>query len=1328
MKNTMKFFMFFETRSPRILNLILSLFFLIFWLMFVVPSVQSESKTIRVGLYENEPKIFLNKEGNPDGFFVDLLSEIAYKEKWSINYFPCEWDECLEALDNGSIDLMPDVAFSPQRDEIFDFNQIPVFKSWSRIYSNKDFPIEWINQLEGKKISILRDSIQLPLFQEMIAKDKLSVEIVLVNSQSEAFELASNGTVAAALTNQFFGDYHTQKYELKKTNILLFPSSLFFAVDNGKNHDLLDQIDIQLALWQNDTRSVYYKIADRWLNPSTTGKWPRIVLIFLFSAFLLLGVAMGWIALLRKEVNERTRHLMEANAKNLENEERYRSILGVTTDYIFSSVVDENGSVRTSWVGGAFEKITGYTFQEYLDHGGWRAHVYPEDLKIDDWDMEKLRRNESIISDIRTVTKDGRIVWVRSYSRPVWDAENHRLIGINGAVQDITEKKIIEENLIASEHRNKVIVDAIPDLLFRIRKDGTFLDYHSAGDFLFLDLPDQFIGKNIRDLISEEISSVCMGAVEKAFEEKRTQFFEYQLQREGQVFTYESRVVANSVAGEAVLIIRDVTDQRNNEKKLRESEEKYRNLSRELERRVDERTAEVQDLYDHAPIGYHSLDRNGVFQMINETELKWLGYSEKEIVGEKTELEIATPESQEKIKTTFSQFIENGSISNLELEYVRKDGSVFPVIISAVGIYDSDGNFIRSRTAVFDNSERKEIEEEIRRVNNFSDIAFELSKSGYWYIPLDNKGNFYASDRVVEICGEEVRNDHCYSLEKDCLINARLGDFDLATEAFRAIYDTISGKIDRFDVEFIYKRPIDGRNIWIHETGNVLRDKNGKRMLISGVLQDITSQKQMESELKAAKEAAEDANKAKSIFLANMSHEIRTPMNAILGFSQIIRKSNQLDEKNREFLDIINRSGEHLLTLINEILEMSKIEAGQSTYNPAEFSLPSLIKDIQNMFIPKIKGKDLILTVQLDSKLPQFIISDENKLKAILINLIGNAVKFTEEGEISIICHAEKNNSSSDPRSLNLFIDVKDTGIGIQADDIPKLFQKFEQTQRGSQVIGGTGLGLAISKGHAKLMGGDITVISTPGKGSCFHVVIEVQECEEISKPVDRIEKQVIGLKPGLNDIRILIVDDNEENRLVIKDLLDPIGFTTMVAEDGGKAIEAVQKVKPDLIFMDIRMPNIDGFEAARRILAMELTKSTPIIALTATVLNLDTQKIMDSGMRGYISKPFKDYELFSVIEEQLGKIFIYQEEQVETENQKNLKESLLTRSDMALIPATMLSQLKNVTLNAQFDKLMELIEEISNISPNLSYQLRKMADRYQYDDLLRLFENNGKK
>ena len=1100
-------------------------------------------------------------------------------------------------------------------------------------------------------------------------------------------------------------------------------------MDNEKNHDLLDQIDIQLTEWQKDSKSVYYQIADRWLNPPTTGKWPKIVLIFIFSASILLAIAMGWIALLRKEVRERTRHLEEANEKIQANEERYRSILGVTTDYIFSTVVDENGSARTNWVGGAFEKITGYTFQEYLDHGGWRTQVHPDDLKVDDRDMEKLRRNESIISDIRTIKKDGKIVWVRSYSRPVWDEENNRLIGINGAVQDITEKKKIEENLIASEHRNKTIVDAIPDMLFRIRKDGTFLDYHFTGDFMFLELPDQFIGKNIRDLVSEKISSVCMGAIEKAFEQKETQFFEYQLQRVGQVFTYEARVVANSIDGEAVLIIRDVTDQRDNEQKLRESEEKYRNLSRELERRVDERTAEVQDLYDNAPIGYHSLDRNGVIQMINETELKWLEYSKEEIVGKKTECDIATPESQERFKTTFPHFIEQGSITNLELEFVRKDGSVFPVIISAVGIYDSDGNFIRSRTAVFDNSERKEIEEEIRRVNNFSDIAFELSKSGYWYIPLDGKDNFFASDRVIEICGEEERSDHRFSLEKDCLMNARLGDFDLASEAFQAIYDTISQKNDRFDVEYILKRPIDGRNIWVHETGNVLRDKNGKRLLISGVLQDITRQKQMESELKAAKEAAEDANKAKSTFLANMSHEIRTPMNAILGFSQIIRNSNQLDEKNREYLDIINRSGEHLLTLINEILEMSKIEAGHSTYNPAVFSLPSLLKDIQNMFLPRIKGKDLKLTVQLDSKLPQFIISDENKLKAILINLIGNAVKFTEEGEISIICRAERNYSNLDPKSLNLFIDVKDTGIGIQAEDIQKLFQKFEQTQKGSQTFGGTGLGLAISKGHAILMGGDITVTSTPGKGSCFHVAVVVQESEKTSETIEFSEKQIIGLKEDLQEIRILIVDDNEENRLVIKDLLDPIGFYTMTAEDGEKAVETVQKMKPDLIFMDIRMPNMDGYETARKILAIESMKTTPIIALTATVLNLNEQKIADSGMRGYISKPFKDYELFSAIEQQLGKIFVYQETQIETEDQTTLQESQLTRSDMELVPETMLSQLRNATLNAQFDRLMELIEDISEISPKISYQLRKMADRYQYDDLLRLFEiQNGNK
>ncbi len=298
--------------------------------------------------------------------------------------------------------------------------------------------------------------------------------------------------------------------------------------------------------------------------------------------------------------------------------------------------------------------------------------------------------------------------------------------------------------------------------------------------------------------------------------------------------------------------------------------------------------------------------------------------------------------------------------------------------------------------------------------------------------------------------------------------------------------------------------------------------------------------------------------------------------------------------------------------------------------------------------------------------------------------------------------------------------------MGISGDDIPRLFKAFEQTNSGALMIGGTGLGLAISQSHARLLGGDITITSAVGVGSCFHVKLAIQQGEKVEAGVNLPRRQVKGIQPGTKAIRVLIADDHEENRLVLRELLEPLGILTQSAENGKIAIATATSWKPDLILMDLRMPILDGFEAAKRIKATSEGKNTHVIAVTASILELDMHKVHDSGMVGYLRKPFKDYELFSILEHHLGSIFTYHEPIDRAKEKAEPDTVAMTPESMSVIPQEIIDQMVVATTNARIRELVTLIDKAAAFSPQIANNLRNLANTYQYDALLELFEKGG--
>ncbi|GEM_PF-491318 len=521
-------------------------------------------------------------------------------------------------------------------------------------------------------------------------------------------------------------------------------------------------------------------------------------------------------------------------------------------------------------------------------------------------------------------------------------------------------------------------------------------------------------------------------------------------------------------------------------------------------------------------------------------------------------------------------------------------------------------------------------------------------------------------------------------------------------------------------------------------------------------------------QLQQAAEAAEAANRAKSAFLANMSHELRTPLNAILGFAQLMAQSPSLPAEHRENLAIINRSGHHLLTLINDVLDMAKIEAGRTTINEQTFNLHRLLEDLERMFSLKAREKGLRLSVSRGAGVPEVMRSDEIKLRQVLVNLMGNAIKFTETGSVLVSVRVREPVSVEesfqlpvDSGQLTLYFEVEDTGAGIPENELEKIFEPFLQTRTGKQSQEGTGLGLPISRKFVQLMGGEITVSSQVGRGSRFKFDIQVGLGE--AYPLEIVNQQtrrIIALEPNQPRYRILIADDRRDNRQLLVELLSPQGFEIKEARDGLEALQLWSSWQPHLIFMDVRMPGMTGIEATQQIKARQEVQwqlqagwaeksdrgegedfsgpslaaaangqeaaRTAIVAVTASSYAEERTSILAAGFDDFIAKPFRDSEIFESLTKYLGVRYVYEETigantSLETENRD------LNPADLAALPPDLVEGLERATVRAYLDEIYSAIDEIARANAPLAEVLKKVVGEFDYARILTAIEKSKK-
>lgn len=464
--------------------------------------------------------------------------------------------------------------------------------------------------------------------------------------------------------------------------------------------------------------------------------------------------------------------------------------------------------------------------------------------------------------------------------------------------------------------------------------------------------------------------------------------------------------------------------------------------------------------------------------------------------------------------------------------------------------------------------------------------------------------------------------------------------------------------------------------------------------------------------LKIAKEAAESANEAKSGFLTSMSHELRTPLNAIIGFSNILAQSESVSPSDRKHLETINRNGEHLLGLINEVLDMAKIEAGRVTLNITSFSFRELLSDIENMMRVKVKEKSLDMVVECGPEVPDRIRADELKLRQVLINLMSNAVKFTAKGSIRLAVSSEDIPETDDGACLSF--EVKDTGAGISLGEMDRLFQPFFQTKTGLDSREGTGLGLSISRGFVRMMGGDISVESREGEGSIFSFTVNVIS-DEMDGAVIPKEGHSPTMKnlPGRSVIRALVADDDADNRRLLDILLTSYGMDVQQATDGLDAYHVYRSWGPDVVVADLALSRMVGLDLARKIREHDDFNRAVLIATSSRVFENEEEQVLDAGFDALLSKPFKETEIFTLIERHLRLRSKAPSEDGEAASAGFRFEDLLH------LPRTLLDDMEQACIQGNADKMREIIRTVRQDSVKLADALSSMVDDFEFHEIL---------
>ena len=919
---------------------------------------------------------------------------------------------------------------------------------------------------------------------------------------------------------------------------------------------------------------------------------------------------------LQKSHDELEIRVEERTAELSESEERFSLAVKAAGGGLW----DLEPQTGKTWYSERFKELLGYSGDESQDaFPGWEDSLHPEDHDAIIAKLENHLDNGAPFNEvIRMRCKSGEYRWYRTMGQALWD-DSGLAYRMAGSIVDITEGKSAQEQA----RKLSLAIENNPASVVITAKDGT-IEYVNP---TFCEVTGysaaEAIGNNPRVLKSGDLpesfykelwNTILSGNV------WRGEFINRK--KNGEDF-WESASISpiKNDKGEIthfVAVKEDITEQKKIQETLRKSEERFRGY------------------FEHSQVGMTVTSPDKGWIEVNDQLQQMLGYSLDEL-RQMTWAELTHPDDLAEDVKNFEQMLA-GEIDNYAMDkrFIRKDGEIVYTNLTVACVRNENGAVQNVLASMMDITERKKAEQEIKNSQERLAQIIDFLPDPTWVV--DNEGKVVrwnkALEKLVAVKAEQIVGKGNYEHALPFYGERRPVLIDLVRNwqpEYEAKYLSVKKEGKNLISESYHQNLGDG-GIYLNATAGLLYDTAGKIAGAIESLRDITDRKQMEEELIEAKQAADDANKAKGDFLANMSHEIRTPMNAVIGMAHLALKTD-LTPKQRDYLKKIQSSANALLGIINDILDFSKIEAGKMDIETVDFNLEDVMDNLANLVTVKAQEKEeLEVLFNVNWEVPRFLVGDPLRLGQVLINLANNAVKFTDSGEIVVSTKLLKRNQEQ----VTLQFSVRDTGIGLTAEQTGKLFQSFTQADTSTtRKYGGTGLGLAISKKLVNMMGGEIWAESEYGQGTTFNFTAEFGLGKERAK-------KRFAPATDLRGTKALVVDDNATSREILKDMLESFTFEVTLAASGPEGItelENADKGTPfELVVMDWKMPEMDGIEASRQIKSHTgLTKIPAIILVTAYGREEVMQQAEDAGLDGFLIKPVSPSVLFDASMQAFG-------------------------------------------------------------------------------------------